>query len=96
MLPDARDTISISKAAARAGVSVRAFRRWIVDGAKLKGGGRIKPRCLRYPGGFRTTEAWLAEFIEALTQDRLGQAAGATVDVERASRAERLLAASGW
>jgi hypothetical protein len=95
-LPEPRDTISISKAAARLGISPRSLKRQLLDGVKLRKGGRLKPRFLRYPSGYRTTEAWITEFIEALTQDRLGQSAGTVADEERACRAERVLAASGW
>ena len=96
MLPDPRDSISISKAAALVGVSPKAFKRWLLEGVKLRNGGRLKPRAYRLPSGFRTTEAWLNEFVQALTQDRLGQVAEAVADEERACRAERVLQASGW
>jgi hypothetical protein len=96
VLPDPKDSISISKAAARVGVSPKAFKRWLLEGVKLRNGARLKPRAYRLPSGFRTTEAWLTEFIQALTQDRLGQGAEAVADEERACRAERVLAASGW
>jgi hypothetical protein len=96
VLPDPKDTISISKAAARLGVSPRAFKRWLIEGVKLRNGGRLKPRAYRYPSGFRTTETWLAEFIQGLTEDRLGQQAGAVVDEERACRADSVLQACGW
>jgi hypothetical protein len=96
MLPDPKDSISISAAAARVGVSPKAFKRWLLEGVKLRSGGRLKPRAYRLPSGFRTTEQWLDEFIQALTQDRLGRNGEAVVDEERACRADRVLQASGW
>jgi hypothetical protein len=96
MLPDPRDSISISKAAARVGVSTATLKRWALKGAALSDGSRLKLRAIRLPSGFRFTEAWVEEFVSVLTKDRLGQPAESAVDVERADRADRVLQASGW
>ncbi len=95
-LPDLADSISISKAANLAGVSARSIKRWGLDGVALRTGGRVKLRLIRMPSGFRTTEAWLSEFIDALTRDRTGQNTAPAAVEERATRADRVLAASGW
>jgi excisionase family DNA binding protein len=96
MLPDPRESLGISEAAARVGVSKRTVTRWIEKGARLKAGSQLKLRANRLPSGFRTTEAWLDEFIAELTSDRIGPRAGSAVDEERARRAAGVLAATGW
>jgi len=78
------------------GCSARAITRDIEEGVKLRNGGRLRLRAERHPYGWRTTEQWLAEFIEALTNDRAGQRAPSDASKERAAQAEAVLAASGW
>jgi hypothetical protein len=90
------DSISVTNAATLSGVSTAAVTRWIVDGAKLRGGGRLKLRSIRLPGGFRTTEQWLNEFVAALTADRTNPMPATPAEEMGARRAGALLAASGW
>jgi hypothetical protein len=47
--------------------------RWIQDGVRLRGGGRLRLRATRVPSGWRTTRRWLEEFRRTLTADRLGR-----------------------
>ncbi len=77
----AENSISIHVAArlipsCRAGKETNAITlsRWIKEGAKLSDGGRLKLRATRTPGGWFTTEAWVKEFLDALTTDRNGSA----------------------
>jgi hypothetical protein len=62
----------------------------------MRDGTRLKLKAIRLPGGFRTTQQWLDEFIEALTRDRTGAPAPSEVVEERARRAEMALAEDGW
>jgi hypothetical protein len=88
--------ISVSDAGRRLGVSSNAITRWIVDGAKLRDGSRLRLRAIRLPGGFRTTERWLDEFVEALTRDRTGSPVPSAAAVDSSRRSDAALAASGW
>jgi hypothetical protein len=69
--------------------------RWMTTGVKRSDGSRLKLKAVRFPGGFRTTDAWVDEFIDALTKDRTGSTVR-PVDDARARRANAVLAASGW
>jgi hypothetical protein len=77
------------------GFSAASITRWIEQGTALRRGGRLKLRAVRYPAGWRTCEAWLADFLAALTADRAESASAKAVD-DGARRANATLAASGW
>src|SRR4051794_19491 len=87
---------SVSSIARSMDVSPAAVTRWIINGAKLRDGTRLKLKAIRLPGGFRTTQLWLDEFVEVLTRDRTGASMPSEVVGERARRAEMALAADGW
>jgi hypothetical protein len=94
MLPDSREYRTISETAARVGVHQKTIKRWAEEGIALKDGSRLMLRGDRLPGGWRFTESWLSEFVEALTADRRGRSRA--VDVERGRLASSVLEASGW
>jgi hypothetical protein len=87
---------TVSQAGQFSGHSAASVTRWIEDGAKLRDGRRLKLRAERYPSGWRTTEAWVADFIDELTRDRTEQAAPSETAKERAQTANVALAAGGW
>jgi hypothetical protein len=91
-----QELLSVSKAGRLAGVSPSAATRWITDGVALRDGQRLKLKAIRLPGGYRTTEQWLDEFVAALTRDRTGASVPAELAEKRARRAELALAADGW
>jgi hypothetical protein len=91
-----QELLSVSKAGRLAGVSPSAATRWIVSGAALRDGTRLKLKAIRLPGGFRTTRQWLDEFIEALTRDRTGAPAPSELVEARAERSMMSLQAQGW
>lgn len=70
--------------------------RWIVTGAKLRDGGRLKLRATRSPGGWLTSEAWIQEFLGALTADRAGDVAPSAGAEMRAEAAMARMAARGF
>jgi hypothetical protein len=74
-------------------VSSYSMNRWITLGARLRGGGRLKLRAVYSPGGWLTCEAWIHEFLEALTADRNGVAAPPPDAERRAAEAEARLKA---
>jgi hypothetical protein len=45
--------------------------RWILDGAKLRAGGRLRLQAVRGPGGWLCRDSWITEFLEELTADRM-------------------------
>jgi hypothetical protein len=47
--------------------------RWIVEGVRLRGGGRLKLRATRYPSGWKIAEDDFDAFISKLTADRAGE-----------------------
>jgi hypothetical protein len=55
-------------------VAPSTLTRWILSGVKLRGGGRLRLRALKLPGGWRIRPGDLDEFIERLTADRLADA----------------------
>jgi hypothetical protein len=87
--------ISVSEAGRRRGASTSAVTRWIVAGTPLRDGTRLKLKAIRLPGGFRTTQAWLDEFIDILTRDWTGAAMPPEVGEESARRPNAELAANG-
>lgn len=46
--------------------------RQIVDGHKLRDGSRLRLRAIRGSGGWLLRRSWLAEYWQAITDDRLG------------------------
>ena len=71
-------------------------------GVRLSDGRTLKLRAVRRPGGWMSTDAWVDEFIAALTADRTGEPAEPPAirtptarrrDIERA---EQELAAAGF
>jgi hypothetical protein len=75
--------------------------RWILDGVRLRDGGRLRLRAARLPAGWRTTASWLDEFIAALTADRAGGPAGEPMPTPARrrrdhERAERELRRAGF
>ena len=77
----------------RPGVSVSptSVVRWIVEGVRLRGGGRLKLPAVRYPSGWRISEDDFEQFIARLTTDRTEEAASPVTEAraERSSRASR-------
>jgi hypothetical protein len=47
--------------------------RWIVEGVRLRGGGRLRLPAVRYPSGWRIAEEDFEAFIARLTADRTGE-----------------------
>jgi hypothetical protein len=92
-LPAPSEWIDIPQAAECCGVSEGSFRRWLRDGV-LSGGQRVKPRHVFVGGRIRTTQAWLDDFIHAVTEGRSGRSAAVNDQVAR--RADAVLAATGW
>ncbi|WP_165070846.1 hypothetical protein [Paludisphaera rhizosphaerae] len=56
---------------------------------------RIKLRAVRTPAGWLTTAEWVAEYVDALTADRVGAPHKQSVE-ERGLKARALLRAKGW
>jgi hypothetical protein len=92
----AQELLSVSKAGRLAGVSPSAATRWIVGGAALRNGTRLRLKAIRLPGGFRTTRQWLDEFIEALTRDRTAASSPSALVEERAEQSIANLKGEGW
>jgi hypothetical protein len=42
--------------------------RWITIGVRITGGKRVMLRGVRLPGGWRTTQDWVDEFLDGLTR----------------------------
>jgi hypothetical protein len=89
-------SLTVSRAARRHGVSPSAITRWIVEGALLRSGQRLKLRAIRLPGGYRTTALWLDQFISILTEDRTRAPAPSELVEERAEQSIANLKAEGW
>jgi hypothetical protein len=77
-------------------VSPGTLIRWIAKGAKLRGGGRLKLKATRSPGGWLTSEAWIQEFLSALTADRAGSVAPAPGAEARAAGAMARMRGRGF
>jgi len=90
------ELISVKAAAEIAGVSNSAISRWIIDAARLRDGSRLKLRAVRMPAGFRTSETWISEFVDALTRDRTGASVKSEAAEHSARRAASALQATGW
>jgi hypothetical protein len=46
--------------------------RWMKCGTLLCNGSRVYLKHLRLPGGFRTTQTWLDEFLRVVADDKVG------------------------
>jgi hypothetical protein len=44
--------------------------RWILQGIPLGDGSRVRLRAIRFPAGWRTTDEWVDDFLDALTAAR--------------------------
>jgi hypothetical protein len=84
-------------------VHVATVTRWILKGCRASDGSQIKLRATRFPSGWRTTDQWVEDFLEAITRDRTRRQGrqsdsfrtpfGRLRDIERA---ERDLSAAGF
>jgi hypothetical protein len=48
-------------------ISTATLTRWIKQGTKAPNGVWIKLRAVRFPAGWRTSEEWVEQFIDELT-----------------------------
>jgi hypothetical protein len=53
-------------------VSPSTLTRWIRLGVLLSNGTRLRLKAIRYPSGWKTTQEWLAEFVDTLTRASVG------------------------
>jgi hypothetical protein len=53
-------------------VAPAAVIRWMTKGVLLRDGTRLQLQCVRLPGSFRTSKAWLDAFLEAIANDKAG------------------------
>jgi hypothetical protein len=79
--------------------------RWILKGIPLSDGSRVKLEAVRFPAGWRTTDEWVDDFLEALTAARTeskltsGRTGAVRSPAKRRrdySRAKRELKAAGF
>ena len=73
--------------------------RWMTKGTLLRDGTRLRLQCVRLPGSFRTSKAWLDSFLAAIAHDRTGNAKAAPKGPTKSSRVGRMragLAAAGF
>jgi hypothetical protein len=79
--------------------------RWILKGIPLSDGSRVKLEAVRFPAGWRSTDEWVDDFLEALTAARTeskltsGQTGAVRSPAKRQrdySRAKRELKAAGF
>ena len=70
-------------------VHVATIGRWREPGVRAKNGSRIKLRCVRFPGGWRTTVEWVRQFLDAVTLDRSGEAAPTPAPIRLSARRRR-------
>jgi len=73
--------------------------RWMRRGVLLADGSRLCLKHVRLPGSFRTTQAWLDAFLQAIADDRAGKvnpAPKTTVNTARVERMHAGLAAAGY
>ncbi len=73
-------------------VAPSAVVRWMTKGVLLRDGTRLRLQCVRLPGSFRTSNAWLDEFLEVIASDKAGIPAGAS-DAPKAPRQSARVAA---
>jgi hypothetical protein len=57
--------------------------KWILYGVKITGGHTVYLKGIRLPGGWRTTAAWVDEFLETLTRASLEEARKPKADPAR-------------
>jgi hypothetical protein len=77
-------------------VHPQTLKRWITEGIRLSNGQRVRLHAVRFPIGWRTTDAWVDQFLEALTSDRVGSAKPTATSEARARQAGAVLQANGW
>jgi hypothetical protein len=53
-------------------IHVATLTRWILKGCRASDGSQIKLRAVRFPAGWRTTDEWVAHFLDEITRDRQG------------------------
>jgi hypothetical protein len=77
--------------------------RWMTRGSLLTGGSRVFLKSIRLPGGFRTTQEWLDEFLRVVADDKVPTpdespkpATKPTPKSERVARMNAGLAAAGF
>jgi hypothetical protein len=95
MIPSPKDLIDVGQAGELVGMSKRSITYAITTGSRLRSGRPLQLRALALPGGFRTTEQWVLEFVNELTRDRTKQSVPAAVN-DRAQKATAVLTATGW
>lgn len=54
--------------------------KWILYGVKITGGIRVMLKGIRLPSGWRTTAAWVDEFLETLTRASIEEANRPRID----------------
>jgi hypothetical protein len=92
-----QEQLTARQAGDLAGFSAASVTRWIERGVRLRSGATLKLRAERYPAGWRTCEAWVRDFVTALTTDRTGTTPIKSEVAEAlARRADSVLAATGW
>jgi hypothetical protein len=81
--------IPSNRPGSQGGICPSTLIRWITRGAKLRAGGRLRLKATRSPGGWLTSEAWIQEFLDALTADRSGSTEAADTPVRASARQQR-------
>ena len=71
--PATKKYISPNDVARDLDVHPSAIVRWMRRGTLLNDGSRVCLTHLRLPGGFRTTQEWLDEFLQAVADDKAGK-----------------------
>jgi hypothetical protein len=84
--------ITAADAAHAYDVAPGAVVRWANKGALLRDGSRLKLRCVRLPGSFRTTKAWLDEFLQAIADDKAAKPDAAPKEHALSPRVARMRA----
>lgn len=94
--------LKVVDVARRLGNSPSAVTRWIMKGASLRDGSRVRLEAIRTPGGWRVTQEALDAFFATLTEDRLPQTPSPTqrrgkgIDWAAHDAANGALEAAGW
>jgi hypothetical protein len=57
-------------------VHTATLTRWILKGHRASDGSQIRLRATRFPSGWRSTDQWVSDFLDAITHDRTGQRTG--------------------
>lgn len=64
--------------------------RWMTRGVLLRDGSRLRLRHIRLPGGLRTLQSWVDEFLQAVAEDRAGAAAKPKPTINKTARLAKL------